>query len=595
MPQAQPVPLLPDKPGISKRATKLAIGNRWIDCDKIVFVDGLPEKMPGWNKLTTESVGAAIRGLKFWSTLTLAPFFGFGTYRKLYIADQSLAPVDITPVEDSGTLTDPFTVTAGFSTVTVEHTLHSRKIGDEVRFANASAVGNITIDGTYLITSIIDENHYTIEHSASATYPETGGGNVAYEYDLSIGDTDPLEGDGFGAGAYGLGNYGEPTEDASGSIIFDPRIWNLDNYGDLLVANPVGGGIYVFDPNEPPAYQRAELLHNAPTSCRSIFVTLERFLFALGVDNDPMRIKWPDQDDITNWTPGEESTANDRRLQEGTRLIGGRSVANGLTAIWSDTALYAFQYTGNQFVYNSTLKGKNCGLVSPMAVVVHLGVAYWMSRNNFHYWSGGAPASIPNSEDIREFVVRKLRRSGFEFKCHALYSARYNAIFWFYAPVGSTEPGLYVAVFLTDFSWVVGTMNRTSGTQGMDLRPVMAAEDGYLYQHEDGLNADGDVMPAFITRAPMQILQGAQLGEVQGIVNDMQRQSGAIAVRIDTYDRINDGVLESEENFFDPGESLIDFRVSGRIAEITLRSTELDGDFRLGAPVLEVKATGSRR
>jgi hypothetical protein len=53
-------------------------------------------------------------------------------------------------------------------------------------------------------------------------------------------------------------------------------------------------------------------------------MTPERFLFALGVDNDAMNIKWPDQDDNTNWTPGSTSTANSRRLREGTRIIGGR-------------------------------------------------------------------------------------------------------------------------------------------------------------------------------------------------------------------------------------------------------------------------------
>jgi hypothetical protein len=318
---------------------------------------------------------------------------------------------------------------------------------------------------------------------------------------------------------------------------------------------------------------------------------------ALGVDNDPLKVAWPDQDDPTNWTPGTTSTANTRRLDAGTRIIGGAAIANLLSGIWTDTALFRFQYTGSSFIYDSKLVGTNCGLVSPMALIVNLSVAYWPSQNGFFMWSGGAPQPIPNVEDVLEFFRRALRGAGYEFKCNGHYNARYNEAWWFFTNTDQTEPGVYIAVSLSDFSWVVGTMERTSGTfsQSSDQRPILAGADGYLYQHDDGFDADGSILAAYIERAPMQLANGSRLAEITGMVNDMERQIGTMSVEAKMYERINSGVIDRERVSFEPGEDLIDLRVGGRIAGITLRSETLGGDFRLGSPMLEVQATGKRR
>lgn len=595
-----PVPLVPGgRPGMSKQFSRLAIADRWIGGDKVRSVAGAVEKIGGYTKKTSVSVGAPIRGTLAWTTNDLSPYIGLGTHRKLYIVDQSFEPQDITPIQDSGTLTDPFSVTVASSTVTVEHTDHGRAVGDEVRYSGASEIPistGMTIDGTYHVISVIDEDHYQIEHSVAALADGSGGGSVDYEYELPIGDDDPTEGDGFGAGGFGHGNYGEPS-DSGGSIVFEPRVWSLDRYGGIMLANPVNGSIYQFDPTDTPAYQRATLLTNAPTVCRAMFVTRERFIFALGIDNDPLKIKWPDQDDPTNWTPGSTSTANERRLDNGTRIIGGAAVANLLSGVWTDTALFRFQYTGSSFIYDSKCVGTNCGLVSPQALIVNLSVAYWASQNGFFMWSGGGPAPIPNVDDIKEFVRRQLRLNGYEFKCNGYYNARYNEAWWFFTSTTQTEPGVYVIVSLTDFSWMVGTMERTSGTffQSSDQRPILAGADGYLYQHEDGYDADGEIMQAYIERALLQIGNGARLGEISGFINDMERQTGTMSIDVKTYDRLNSGQLDRERIAFEPGEDLVDLHIGGRIAGVTIRSEALGGDFRMGAPMLEVSVTGARR
>ena len=43
-------------PGIDKQNTETGAEGRWIDCDNVRFRYGLPEKIGGWVKTTTEAL-----------------------------------------------------------------------------------------------------------------------------------------------------------------------------------------------------------------------------------------------------------------------------------------------------------------------------------------------------------------------------------------------------------------------------------------------------------------------------------------------------------------------------------------------------------
>jgi len=70
---------------------------------------------------------------------------------------------------------------------------------------------------------------------------------------------------------------------------------------------------------------------------------------------------WPDQNDPTAWTPLDANTANTRRLTDGTELVNGLALGQRISLVWSDNALYVFQYTGSASVYDSRKVSTNCG------------------------------------------------------------------------------------------------------------------------------------------------------------------------------------------------------------------------------------------
>lgn len=579
-------------PGVVKSESPAAALGRFLDADKVRFVDGKAEKWSGWQKFHAEQLAGKTRGALSWSNEFGTQNTAYGTSERLYAIVGGDRLLNITPLRDSGDTEDPFTTEDGSAIVTVTHSNHGAAIGDHVFFANAAEVGGITIDGSYRVLTKIDANNYTIEHSAAATSDAgPGGGTVDYEYELNIGNESSVFSFGYGAGPYGEGTYG--TERASGLEI-ELRRWSLDEYGNDMLASPFNGSLYLWREGTD---DRAQPVANAPARARAMFVTGERFPFMLGTSN-PMRVEWPDRDDITDWTPSATNTANNRNLRVGSKLMAGTPLIDLVNLVWSDTALYTFQFTGSNFIYESRVSGTNCGLAAPLAFTVVNGAAFWMSGHSLHMFNG-AVSDIRNVGDIRDFVFKGLDRDHIG-KSFCGYNAPHNEVIFGYVSKDSPdgEPDRYVAVNISDYSWTVGTLTRTAMTiyRPAQSSILMVGTDGYIYEHEIGKDADGQPMEAFITFGLYEIARGEQNVDVFGFIPDFQRQKGAVTVDLYTRDRPNSTANRDEITItIEEGQEIEDFRLEGRHFGLTLRSNVLGGDFRLGNVAIEAQAAGARR
>jgi len=195
--------------GVVKDDTELAAakrsgGIRWIDSDRIRFVNKLPQKIGGWAKYVTAAFDGKCRGLLSWQDNNSVARVGVGTHKKLYALEGG-AFTNITPIRATSALTDPFSVASGSTVVTVTDTAHGAAVGDFVEISGASAVGGITVDGNYDIKSVVDSDTYTIEHSSAAGSTASGGGSVTVEYEVAVGAADAGKGYGYGVGGYGQG------------------------------------------------------------------------------------------------------------------------------------------------------------------------------------------------------------------------------------------------------------------------------------------------------------------------------------------------------------------------------------------------------
>lgn len=570
--------------GVVKDETELAGRPRWTDSEKIRFVRGLPQKLGGWAKQSTTEFSGICRGLLSWLTAGGIAYIAIGTHSKLY-ARTGDTDNNITPLETSGMLTDPFTVTSGSATVAVTHSGHTRSVGDSVSFSGASAVGGITPDGEYTVVSVVSSSQYTITHSSAASSGATGGGSVSYEYEIHIGNQDATQGAGYGVGAYGEGTWGTARDTF---VLLPPRVWSLDQWGEYLVACPRGGSIYEW---QLDGSVRAQVLSNAPTQNLGIFVTAEKHLVALEPDGQKMRLEWSDQDDNTTWTPSDQNTAGGRTLTGGSELLFGLPT-RGTNLLFTDASVWTMTFIGGQdvFGFDQVAAGAS-GIISPRAAVDVDGVVYWMGFNDFYYYDG-AVRRIRNSKDIRRFVFDNLslQQRG---KCYAFPNTLFSEI-WFFYPI-TTEIGRYVKVNYDDWSWDVGTLVRTAGIdRGVFPLPILAGTDNLLYNHESGVNDDGAAIESYIKGSPREIAKGGQFVKVSSIIPDFKDQAGVVKLSLFTRHYPMDLEFEQTIGYVSQVANKIDCRASGRQASLQIGSETVGSFWRLGTVKVEFDAGGTR-
>ena len=228
------------RPGVDKETTRYTAEGGWFDSDKVRFRSGQPEKIGGWQRISGTSFLGICRSLWNWVTLGGQNLLGVGTNLKFYIENGG-AYNDITPFRDQVTLTNPFETFAGSPIVEVTDANGGFIDGDFVTFYEGTAVGGLTIVGTYQLSSS-GGNIYTIDVGTPASSDDTGGGTVYALYQINTGPAFAVPLVGWGASSWGSGTWG--IGDSSTDSL---RLWSQSNFGEDLVFGPRGGGVYYWD------------------------------------------------------------------------------------------------------------------------------------------------------------------------------------------------------------------------------------------------------------------------------------------------------------------------------------------------------------
>ena len=132
------------KAGINDERTSYSSENGWYEGDKVRFRQGFPEKIGGWNRISTSTFQGVCRSLMNWVTLSGFNLVGVGTNLKFYL-EQGGAYNDITPIRATTTNAATFAASNGSAVVTVTDASHGASINDFVTFSDAVSLGgNIT-------------------------------------------------------------------------------------------------------------------------------------------------------------------------------------------------------------------------------------------------------------------------------------------------------------------------------------------------------------------------------------------------------------------------------------------------------------------
>ena len=605
------------KPGVNRENTRYTTEGGWYECDKVRFRQGNPEVIGGWEPVTTATFLGTCRSLWNWVTLGNLNLVSLGTNLKFYI-ERGGQYFDITPIRATTTLPlDPFTGN-GTTTVTVNAPTNGALSGDFVTFSGVTGAYASLLNGEFQIVSA-STNFYTITVASAIPAGVTGGAAVSAAYQINTGPEFAIPFNGWGAGTWSAGTWGN-----GGSTTTTLRVWSQSNWGEDLIFGPRNGGIYYWDATTGITTRGFDLAtavgaSDVPTVQNYIFVSdINRFVFCFGCNDygsstqDPMLIRWSDQEDAYNWTPAATNQAGSLRLSHGSQIITAVQARQEIV-VFTDSALYSLQYLDAPIFWGAQLLGDNISIVGQNAAVIASGVVYWMGVDKFYAYDGRVQ-TLPC--DLRRYVFSDFNKAQAQ-QVFAGTNEGFNEVWWFYCSANSTVVDRYVVYNYLERIWYYGTMQRTAWLDsGLREFPMATTYSHTMVYHESGLNDNiagtASAINAYISSSEFDIGDGHNFGFVWRVLPDLTFQNST-----DSPSSVSPRVTMTLRGLYNSGSGQIDSasglvsksstyviteeftgqiytRVRGRQMIFEIESDQLNTSWQLGAPRIDIRPDGRR-
>jgi hypothetical protein len=555
------------KPGVNRDQTDYSNEGGWWECDKIRFRSGYPQKLGGWVKATTTSFLGVCRQMWNWITTFSDDFLAMGTNEKLYIevagAFSDITPLRlVAPTYTSTNTNNSVYTTTGSNIVTLTLGVDpGASVGNYVDISGATAVGGVPaseLNITHLIQTVgAPANSLTFFTTTNATSTVTGGGGtgITVSFEIDTGNVITVAGSGWGAGAWGRLGWG--SGDPSSLINLPQRDWWLDNFDNDLVANIRNGAPYYWergaadDPATALATRAITLQAYAtsqgytaasvPTQVMQLLVSQQdKHLIACGADFgsattpvfDPLLIRWSDQDNPGQWTPGVDNSSGFLRVSRGSRIVRALPTRTEIL-VWTDTTLYTLQFLGTTDVFGLQEYGDNISIASPRAMATVTDTTYWMGNDKFYAYTGRIE-TLPCT--LRTHVFQNINHTQTD-QIVSGTNEEWNEVWWFYPTANSKYNDAYVVYNHLEQIWYYGSIERTAwldsplrlypqaantiiGTGG-NITPNALSVSGYLYNHELGTEDDTIPMVSYIQSNDFDIGDGDNFMLTRRIIPDV--------------------------------------------------------------------------
>ena len=431
------------------------------------------------------------------------------------------------------------------------------------------------------------------------------------------------------------------------------RIWSQSTFGEDLIFNARGGALYYWaNSASANTFNRAQLLgpsasivtksgtvttdSSCPTVANFVMVSdSSRFVLAFGVNDygsvvqDPLLIRWSDQESFATWFPAITNQAGSFRLSDGSQIITAIQTRQEILVL-TDSAIYSMQYLGPPYVWSFQILGNNISIAGPNAIATANNITYWMGTDKFYMYSGRVQ-TLPCT--LRQYVYNDINLTQ-SFQFMAGTNEGYNEVWWQYCSADSDVIDRYVIYNHLDNVWYYGDWVNYTGTafQGRTawldsaLRAYpMAATYGVaggstntlLVYHENGVD-DGTVNPANpivsqVTSSDFDIGDGHNFGFVWRLIPDLtfdgSNVNGPIAM-FTVLPRANPGApygssnnpdVVSAQNYQNQKTYEIQqftqqvyVRIRGRQMAFKVSSDEIGVQWQLGVPRIDIRPDGRR-
>ena len=632
------------RPGFNKADTPSGAEGQWIDGDFVRFRYGQPEKIGGFTAIGQETISGPTRAQHTWNDLEGRKYAALGTSKALYIYYEDKF-YDITPLETAIT-SATFTSTSSSSTVTVNKVSHGLDVGEYITFTSVTIPGSSSFvdtdftSFTFEILTVPDANSFTIEMQTTETgTPMSSTGSASINPYEEIGPTIQTYGYGWGTDTWSSDKWGEGS--LASTVILDPGSWSLDNFGEQLIATVKDGKTFVWDAGATnPLDARAVIMTGAPTATRlTITSDRDRHVVHFGTETtigdattqDPMFIRFSDQENYSVYQPTSVNTAGTFRLDTGNKIVAAVS-GKDYNLILTDQAAYTMQFVGPPFTFSIRQVGSNCGCIGQHSVVYADGKVFWMGAGGGFFVFDGTVKLLPSL--VEDFVFTTTGSNvGINYSSNEIiygsHNSLFNEIIWFYpagTPLGdpAVQNNRTVVYNYVENTWSTMTLARSSyadastydvpyateysATAVPSLSIISGATNTFgastYFAQEVGNNVvslDGTetAISAFIQSGDFDLPtegDGQIMLRVSRFLPDFKNLQGNAIVTIFLKNFPVDSGTSSQLGPFTINSSTekIDTRARGRLANLKIENTAINETWRFGTFRADVNPDGRR-
>ena len=577
--------------GFNKQSVPSALPGQWVDGDFVRFRYTAPEKIGGWQQLSInqETLPGAARAQLAFTSLKGERYSAIGTSQGLFIyyGEQFY---DITPLDTAitGATFDTF---SGQNNVVVNKTSHGLSIGRYVTFSAVTPPTGYTAtdftEGAFEILTVPTANTFTIQMKVNSSGAAASSGAATINPYIIIGPTFQTTGYGWGTYLWGDSTWG--TERGTSNVTLDPGNWSLDNFGEVLVATIFNGKTFTWNAGASnPRVVRASQSTSGfsttsnPTATRFTLVSdRDRHLFHFGTETtiadaatqDPMFVRFSDQENLNEYTPTAVNTAGTFRLDTGNKITAALQ-GKDYVFVLTDLAAYIIQFVGPPFTFSVRQVGTNCGCLAQHAASYVNGAVYWMSGEGGFFMYDGTVKSLPCL--VEDFVFTTNNGNlGINYNsADTIYSAPnslYTEINWFYPKSGSDQVDRCVTYNFSENVWTTGSLARTT------------YQDQGVFNLPYATEYDATTTPVFSRISGITNIYGASLYYAHEIGTDQVNSSGTTS--IDAFIRSGDFDIEDGEIFMSMRRFMPDYKFLVGNSKVTLFISDFPSDTQASSPL----------
>lgn len=414
-----------------------------------------------------------------------------------------------------------------------------------------------------------------------------------------------------------------PTGLSAGTIYYVKNVsgftFNLSatSGGAAITTTGTQSGTHYILPNAVPVTSMTGAT-DVPIIQNFIFVSdVSRFVFAFGCNQqgettqDPMLIRWSDQESVVDWAPSITNQAGFVRLSHGTEIITAIQTRQEIV-VWTDSTIYSLQYLGPPYVWGVQLLGDNISILGQNSVAQASGVVYWMGTDKFYSYDGRVNTL---NCDLRKYVYQDINLSQNQ-QCFASTNEGFNEVWFFYCSANSISVDKYVVYNYQEKIWYYGTLGRTAWLDsGLRDYPIAATYNYNIVNQEYGNDNDETGTPlaidAYISSSEFDIGDGHNFGFVWRVLPDLTFSGSENAptpqVTLTLYGMQNSGtgtgtpvaanvsqLTGAQYTITEGFTGQVYTRLRGRQMIFKVGSNQLGTAWQLGAPRIDIRPDGRR-